>query len=69
MKSKDGGRSCDTAPGDGNIERPLPEVHVGGEKIGAEISEKVQWQISENEEDNDDCHRADDGAHRIFRQG
>jgi hypothetical protein len=68
MNSKEKDGSYDLLPGDGLIEKPLPQAHVMGKKIRAEISKKVQREIGKNKKDDDHGHCSDDGPDGVFSQ-
>ena len=69
MEAENRPGSCYLTPRDRFVEKPLPDIHIGCKKIGIQSSEEIEGKISDNKEDNDHCHRADDGTNGILGQG
>lgn len=66
MQTENQRRLCDLLPRYGMIEESLPEGHIGCEEIGADCSEEVKGEISDDEENNDYSHCTDDRTDGVF---
>jgi len=69
MEAEDRRRLDDLLPGDGVIEKSLPEDHVGCKKVRLERRKEIKWEVPDYQKNDHHSHGADDRADGIFDEG